>query len=298
MIKDKLSGDLGLTTRQIKKIIGNGQSYKKYIIKKYNSTEGRTIYHPSHDLKKLQRWVIENVLVDYPVSQYSTAYEKGCSVARNAKIHSGNSFILHTDIKHFFESINKAHLEALLIDSNSGTYSKEDVEFICQVVLFRGTLTVGSVASPAIANRVMYSFDYRIKERLDEIGEFAYSRYADDIVVSSKKYIPREVLDIIDEELDRLGMQRNLRKTYFSGRKMKRQINGIVLDNNKKRISYGHKRLEELKKEVYRFVTKPEVNNNEKAVILGKLSFLKDVNYDQYQQIIEKYAKYRYGYRL
>lgn len=298
MIIDMMSKDLKLTRKQIQKMLGNGNAYKKYKIKKKNSTQLRTIYHPSSDLKKLQYWIVENIIKKYPVSEFSTAYEKGCSISQNAKIHCKNSFILHTDITSFFESINSKHIEELLLQDSSTVYTEEDLRFIEKIVLCKGTLTVGSVSSPAIANRVMYKFDNNLYESINKIGEFNYSRYADDLIISSRHYIPEEVLEIIDRELLKLNMNRNLEKTYFASKKMKRQINGIVLDNNSNKLSYGTERLKMMKNELYEYVTKSTPGEEEKARIKGELAFLKDINEVQYHSLIKKYKKYKYGDRL
>ena len=49
-------------------------------------------------------------------------------------------------------------------------------------------LVVGSVASPIISNCVMYEFDIRMSKLL-ESNKMNYTRYADDIVISSNQFI-------------------------------------------------------------------------------------------------------------
>lgn len=66
----------------------------------------------------------------------------------------------------------------------------EDIELILDICLYRGeNLVVGSVASPQIANMLMYAFDLELKQMLDGFGSFRYTRYADDIVISSMSFI-------------------------------------------------------------------------------------------------------------
>ena len=71
----------------------------------------------------------------------------------------------------------------------------EDIELILDICLYRGeNLVVGSVASPQIANMLMYAFDLELKQMLDGFGSFRYTRYADDIVISSMSFIDEQVL--------------------------------------------------------------------------------------------------------
>ena len=295
MLIEKMSEDLKITKRHITKIIGNGNSYKKYTIPKRNH-EVRTIYHPSKDLKILQKWIVDNVIKEYPVSGYSTAYENGCSVSKNALIHASNNFILHIDIKNFFESIKKINLYSLL-DSSETKLDDIDKDFVYKIVMFKGGLTIGSVASPPIANRIMYFFDLSIVDKLSQIGNYTYTRYADDIVISSKKYITHDVISIVDQELSIIGLKRNNEKTYFTSKKHKRQINGIVIDNNIAKISYGSKKLQELKKEIYNYVLH-DAENQKRIQLLGKLAYLKSVNNRQYESIVRKYINFKFGNKL
>jgi len=292
-----MSAELKLTKRQIDKIIGNGKSYKRYTIKKRDGGV-RTIYHPSKDLKVLQRWLVEKIFIKYPVSEYSTAYEKGCSIAKNALSHAGNNFILHTDIEKFFESISTEFLKQYLLENDS-ELQLADIDLICRIVMFRGGLTIGSVTSPCISNRIMYEFDKNIIERISKLDSFTYTRYADDILISSRKFIDKSILEIIDEELGEIGLSRNYEKTYFTSKQYKRQINGIVLDNNSKNLSYGTEKLNELKKEVYKFViNEGEYNKKDRMRLLGKLAYLKSINEKQYFSLVNKYIKYPNGNKL
>lgn len=294
MLIEMMSEDLKLTIRQINKIIGNSKAYKKYYINKKRGGT-RAIYHPSKELKVLQRWLVANVFFNYPVSEYSTAYEKGCSISRNALLHAENNFILHIDIENFFESIKPT----LLSEFFHNELDEDDIKLICRIVMFKGGLTIGSVSSPCIANRLLYTFDTNLVERLQEFGNFTYTRYADDMIISSRNFIHKEIVEIVDDELNKLGLRRNANKTYFTSKKHKRQINGVVLDNNNGNISYGTENLVALKKEVYKFVINcNEIDEIERMKLLGKLAYLKSINENQYRSIVNKYKTYPNGRKL
>jgi hypothetical protein len=287
MLLEEISKSLGMPEKYIRGIANSARDYKVYYIPKKRGGQ-RKICHPSKQLKMLHYWLIENVLDKFPISSHSTAYEKGCSAVNNARIHQHNNFIFHTDIENFFESIKREHLEKLIC-TYLPEYSASDIDVFCKIVLRKGILPIGSVVAPKIANAVMYEFDERVNSILNDKYNLLYTRYADDIVISSKNYIPLEILEIIDYELENEDFKRNKDKTYFCSKSSRRQITGIVLDNNMGEITLGTNKLNALKKEIYAYLTS---NQGDSDVIRGKLAYLKSINNRQYIMLKGKYSKY------
>jgi hypothetical protein len=70
--------------------------YKVYTIPK--KTGGlRTIHHPARELKLVQGWLLQNVLMRLPVHEAATAYRVGSSIRRNAERHVGHNYLLRGD---------------------------------------------------------------------------------------------------------------------------------------------------------------------------------------------------------
>ena len=286
MIIDKISADLQIPVWYILEILGSNRNYKIYNIKKKNGGE-RRICHPSKQLKMLQYWIVNNVLPYFPVSTSSTAYEKKCSAVTNARMHSSNNFIFHSDICNFFESITSNHLLQIFDKHLPSEYELADKRILCDIVLWKGILPVGSVTSPRLANAVMYNFDERISARLHQAYNAMYTRYADDIVVSSKDYIPIEIINIFDMELERDGFSQNHKKIYFCSKSSKRQITGIVIDNNRGETTLGSQKLNELKGKIYKY---NQYKIGDKDKLCGELSYLNSINHRQYQMMKRKYS--------
>lgn len=286
-IVEKISCDLGISAQYLKSFTDFSKLYKIYEIKKKCGTGYRRIHHPAKELKALQYWMIRNVFLKLPTSKHNTAYAKGCSIRNNAQEHVYSRFMLHVDIQNFFNNITNSHLEILLQQHG---YSQEDILTICKIVLYKGHLTIGSVVSPIVSNVVMYDFDNSLYESLTCIQDVVYTRYADDIVVSSKEFIVPEILNIIDTHLAEWGFDRNTNKTYYASKSRKRQITGVILDNNNIRIGVGKTRLQQVKKGLYRYLIHEEGNRDE---ILGQLAFVKSVNDEQYRSLIGKYQNYK-----
>ena len=69
----------------------------------------------------------------------------------------------------------------------------------------------------------------------------------------------------------------------------KRQITGVVMDNNKNRLSIGNKKYRLLKREMYNYFVKSE---GDLGHIKGYLSYVRGINFEQYEQLEKIYKRY------
>lgn len=287
MILQLMSKDLNLDAEYIMSVADNNTAYKKYKINKKNGHK-RDIYHPSKNLKVLQYWVVKKIFSLYPISQYSKAYSKGNSIRKNALVHRNSKYIVHLDIKNFFESINCNHVDKLLNKINN--IDEDDKELIKKIVLYKGEyLVVGSVASPIISNCVMYEFDKKIEKEILNETSYKYTRYADDIIISDYKYIDKQIIERIKEILKEYDFNLNEEKTYFMNKSNRRVVTGVVIDNNNNKLGIGSKKYRDVKKMLYEYLIK---NKGEKDKIHGYLSLIKDLDYEKYNSIRNTYSRY------
>ena len=120
---------------------------------------------------------------------------------------------------------------------------------------------------------------------------YTYSRYADDIYISSEDYIPENVKDYVQKGLKSREFERNTKKTSFISKKYRCKVTGLILTNDGT-VSIGTGKRNEIKKMVYKKLIHGEGNPEQ---ILGFLSFLKDTEPYTYNKIIIKYSKYCKG---
>lgn len=289
---EQMNCDLGIDKQYIQYCAKRNNLYARYYIKKKNGGR-REILQPSKELKALQYWLIRNIFNQFPISPYSAAYQKGCSIRKNAICHQNGKYILHTDIVHFFESITRKSMISFFQRNkdiaNNLQLSSEEIKLILNLVLYKGQyLVVGSVASPMISNCIMYEFDMKLGELVEKMN-MKYTRYADDIVISSDNYIDESILNGIDILLNEYAFKRNISKTYFMCKRKKREITGLVIDNNDNSLSIGHKKYSQLKRDIYNYLVKKQGNCSQ---IKGKLAHLKNVNIDKYVAIKKIYSRY------
>lgn len=294
-IIEKIANEFKLDQSYISRIAERSSYYyKEYTVPKRNG-EPRSIAQPSPELKTLQYWVSHNILSKLPVSTAAYAYKKGDSIKRHAQLHAKSRFFLHADIRNFFPAIKSLRLNPILrenehIFEDIGLDLEESLVDIRKICFRKDSLSIGAVSSPVISNVVMYSFDEIMLEYCKANG-YLYSRYADDIYISSKNYIPKDVLTFLQRELVKCGFTMNYSKTKFCSSKSRRKVTGLIITNDS-RISIGTERRKAIKKMVY---DKLVHGKGDPHQILGYLSFLKDVEPNTYNNLIIKYSKYCTG---
>jgi len=294
-VAKRISSDLKLDETYIEKIIDRSQFYyRTYKIDKRNGDK-RPISQPSAELKTLQYWVRKNILMLLPVSTAAFAYKKGDSVKKHAEYHREGHFLFHTDIQHFFPSIRSAQLKKILSQHKDlmiekGVWTEDILDSVSKICFHYDSLTIGAVTSPIISNIIMYSFDETMLAYCVERG-YKYSRYADDIYISSKNYIPLEVKAFVKTELNKLGFKINSSKTWFASKKGRRKITGIILTDEGK-ISVGINTRNHVKKLLYDRLVH---GKGDPDVIIGYLSYIKDVEPATYNNLLIKYSTYCEG---
>lgn len=294
-IIERIALDLCLDAEYIKKIINRSNYYyKDYIIPKSNGGI-REISHPSPELKTLQYWASHNILSYLPISEATFAYKKGDSIKKHAMYHSNANFIFHTDIKKFFPNIHSNMLTTQLLairpklEQESIWY--DDVCDILSKICFRkDLLCIGAVSSPIISNAILFLFDEKMREYCKK-HKLRYSRYADDIYVSSVSYLDVQVSTIISKELLSFGFETNPKKTWFSSKKFRQRVTGLIITTDGK-ISVGTDTRKRIKKMIYERIMH---GRGDPDVVLGYLSYLKDIEPTTYNHLIVKYSGYCNG---
>lgn len=185
----ELSAELAVSISDLDWIIRTApKRYKVYTIPKRSGGE-RTIAQPSRELKVLQRYLLETLLSKFPVHWAANGYVHDRSIASNAAVHRTSAFILKLDFKDFFPSILVRDWERVVRKSQQ-KLSRADIG-ITSKVMFWGDgsiqprcLSIGAPTSPALSNIVMYDLDVLLSSAAEKTS-VRYSRYADDITVSS-----------------------------------------------------------------------------------------------------------------
>lgn len=264
--------------------------YKVYWIPKKNGRGSRIIAHPAREVKALQRALIALGPTALKVHPCATAYERGTSILKNAQVHKNSSILARFDIVAFFNSIkSNCWVEYL----KSVDCDEEFVDISSSLFFWkpRGSsvpcLSVGAPSSPFASNRFMFSFDEAMMAYCSE-RDMCYTRYADDIAISSNDDIDMKEMEKVLVAAFPLGsdFKLNKKKTRVSGLGQRRSITGLIV-NDDQRVSIGRRRKRAIEAMVHAY--SKNRSGRSLAEIKGHLSFLRMVDKGGYERIRKKY---------
>ena len=218
--------DLGIPLKTLYGISNNiERHYHEKRIPKSNR-ETRVLSVPDEVLKKVQRAIVDKLLVYEPVSKYAMAYRIGTNVKKNALCHVGQDKLLKLDIYHFFESIGYSVVKERVFPEEK--YS-EPIRILLSMLCYKGdSLPQGAPTSPIISNIIMRNFDQTVGV-FCENRAIHYTRYCDDMTFSGD-FNEAELLDFVSRELKAQGFILNDKKTRCLKNGSKKTVTGVVVN--------------------------------------------------------------------
>lgn len=235
------------------------------------------------------------------------AYTKNRCTLDAIQVHQKNqsNWFLKIDLKDFFPSCTPELIFNQLlkiypfacIHQNAKNQLKEIIEICC----LNNGLPQGTPMSPILTNLIMVPYDYQLQQLLTRgTGEhYVYTRYADDILISSKNQFNwQELTNQIKEILQPFNI--NTAKIRY-GNKAGRNWNLGLMLNKDNNITLGFKEKKLLNAMLNNFL-KDFKNNNPWSIedtqhLQGKLSYLNQIEPTYWAHLINKYnLKYNTSY--
>ena len=260
----------------------------------------REISAPKPQLKRLQYWILENILNKVVVSQEAHGFVTKKSIVTNALPHIGKRVVINCDLENFFPTLDYPRVKGLF---KSLGYSAEVATVLAiltteaatkevlldgeKLYLYQGKryLPQGSPASPMITNLICRKLDKRmvgIAKSLD----FIYTRYADDMTFSSNEYTKINkmmfwIKGITKEE----GFILHPKKTKIMKKGSRHEVTGVVVNE---KLSINRKELKKFRALLYQIEqggiegkTWNGKSENLMASIWGYANFIKMVDADK-----------------
>ncbi len=235
---------LGVSAKTLYGISNNiGAHYRKVSIPKKNGSV-RVLSVPDEVLKKIQRLIVENLLAYEPVSPYAKAYKPASGIKNNAGFHVGKAKILKLDILDFFDNIMYFTVKEKVFPSNK--YSESIRVLLSMLCYYNDVLPQGAPTSPIITNIIMRDFDETVGTWCRE-RKISYTRYCDDMTFSGD-FDERAVIGFVSEELRKIGLFLNKKKTVVARSGQNQTVTGIVV-NQKLSVPSEYKR--KIRQEVF-----------------------------------------------
>jgi hypothetical protein len=165
--------------------------YKEYKIPKKKGF--RKIVAPSKELLKYQRRYLKSLEKDFNkytkeqgINHHFQGFLRGKSPVTAAKMHVGQTRFIQMDIKDFFDSVTKKHIESLSIFNCINT-----TEITGDSNLWHedGYAAQGFATSPMLANLALIPFVLDLKRYFSSLANVTvqFHIYADDITISLSK---------------------------------------------------------------------------------------------------------------
>lgn len=292
-IVDLMDDDLALGERYIREM-----EYRAPDLYHRFKVGGREILSPDPELKLLQCWVGDFIRAESPgLPSFVSAYESGRSVRGNALMHAAQGHLLALDIHSFFRSCSKELVRGMFASMRVGKgglpLTQEDIRLLVALTCYKGALVMGSPSSPFIANRIMLPVDSRIIASLSP--GYAYSRYSDDICISSDERIDEDaVVSEVGRILADYGFVLNPGKTRCCGRGGARRVTGVFITPDGQ-LSIGSKRKRELRASLYGVLMGKQCAE-ETAMsarsVLGMINFCREIEPGYLNGLLAKYSSY------
>lgn len=227
----------------------NKAKYSSFDMKKKRGGV-RKIEVPQKGLGLIQKRLSE-LLSDYvSFKPCVKGFVKGESICSNASLHKKSKWVLNVDIQDFFGSINFGRVRATFL-AKPFEMSNEVASVIAQICTFENHLPQGAPTSPVVANIITSMLDNGML-RLAQKHHLRYSRFADDITLSSPRRFPVEVAiaaegrTILGEELknifEKARFTINPNKSRLQAKNSRQEVTGLIV--NKKLnipVEYKHK---------------------------------------------------------
>lgn len=212
----------------------------------------REIMSPSKDLKYIQKWILVNLLEKHHLQESCTGFRKGVSIKNNAEPHEKSEVILKVDLLKFFDTITenrvftvfadmgyRKNLAVSLAKITTAQHRKQYWRSIPRDELNKigykidntpSVLPQGSPTSPALANILASSMDYRFEKLSEKLG-FRYTRYADDLTFSIRDNQKLPSLKMIKTIIEDEKFVINEKKIKYLNKGVKQYVTGITTSN-------------------------------------------------------------------
>lgn len=237
-------------------VLRPARKFRVFSIPKKSGGE-RRICAPNIALLKLQREVKTLIEADYTPKGYVHGFVSGRnrSIVSNARNHTQKRWVLNIDLENYFESIHFGRISGRL-QAKPYEYSAEIAKFVAHIACYpssRETLTgvvntsilmPGGALSPLLSNIVTDKLDAELSRLCRELG-CSYSRYADDISISSnRRRFPSKIARFDDPEsqsscvlaesfqeiIERNGFAINHSKTRLAGNAFRQDVTGLIVN--------------------------------------------------------------------
>jgi len=245
----ELASAMGITVNELRflafaRSTSKVTHYVQFTLPKKSGGE-RLISAPMARLKRVQHWILEQLLAGQWVHDAAHGFRKDRSIVSNAQPHVGAEVVINLDLKDFFPTVTYKRVKGLF---RSLGYS-ESVATLCallcteprevavdvdgeryHVAVTERFLPQGAPTSPAITNLLCRALDARLSRIAEKLG-YRYTRYADDLTFSGpRESNPGRLMRRIHWVVEHEGFTVHPGKTRVFRKARRQEVTGVVVN--------------------------------------------------------------------
>jgi hypothetical protein len=277
--------------------------YETFYIPKHSGGM-RRIDAPNNELKETLRNIKHLFEYDlrFLAHDRAFAYVKQRSSKEALMEHQQNEskWFLKLDIKDFFPNCSKELILQTMTKVfpfnlllNSPAYF-QSLLVIVELCMLNNGLPQGTPMSPTLTNLIMVPYDFELYKTFNDFEKqhFIYTRYADDILLSSKYDFDKEkVFNKVQEIIEPFKLKTE--KTRYGSSAGRNWNLGLML-NKDNQITIGYKRKQRFKAAMFNFLKDFTEGRRwdriDVEVLLGEYAYYKKIEPEYINYIAEKYG--------
>lgn len=218
-------------------ILYKNKTYSVFNIPKRNGLS-REIKSPNTNLRIIQKKLSYILSLNYSINKSVHGFVKNRGIKSNAKLHANQNYVLNFDLKDYFHQINQGRVIGFF--KKYYNFNNVVAGTLAEICCFENILAQGAPTSPIMANILSFSLDKQMA-RLCKEKKCVYSRYADDITISTnKEKFPRRFAYIKDNEtiigsalnsiVEESGFEVNTTKNRLRNNSQSQSVTGITVN--------------------------------------------------------------------
>lgn len=259
----EIASAMGITIHELRfltysRSVSKVSHYQQFMIAK-KSGGFRKISAPMPRLKRLQYWILGNILEEIILHEAAHGFIANHSILTNAKPHTNKKVVINMDLKNFFPTLTYKRIRGVFrslgysnhaatifgLITTSPEHDPVELDGATYYVR-RGErhLPQGAPSSPALTNIICRKLDKRL-EGLAQKLNFTYTRYADDLTFSSNyRDLTQRLLWSVKKIVTDEGFTLHPDKTRVMHSGRKQEVTGIVVNQ---KCSIDRKKLKQFR---------------------------------------------------
>ena len=220
--------------------------YTRFKIPKRSGGE-RLISAPMPRLKKIQRWILENVLDRLEPHPAAHGFRRHRSIVTNAEPHLQSDVVVNMDLADFFPTVTYKRVKGLFRSMGYSEAVATILGLLCtepdtapveldgetyHVALGQRLLPQGAPTSPAVTNLICRQLDRRLDGHARKL-QYSFTRYADDLTFSASGPAAQQVGRLLRRvcwTVDQEGFAVHPDKTRVLRKARRQAVTGITVN--------------------------------------------------------------------